>query len=31
MISVGDLPAGIYLITITAENYKSQPVRLVIQ
>jgi hypothetical protein len=30
-ISVGDLPAGIYLITITAENYKSQPVRLIVQ
>ncbi len=31
MISVEDLPAGIYLITITAENYKSQPVRLLVQ
>lgn len=30
-ISVEDLPAGIYLITITAENYKSQPVRLLVQ
>jgi hypothetical protein len=30
-ISVEDLPAGIYLIQITAEDYKSQPVRLLIQ
>jgi hypothetical protein len=30
-ISVEDLPAGIYLIQITAEGYKSQPVRLLVQ
>lgn len=30
-ISVQDLPAGIYLLYITAEDYKSQPVRLLIQ
>jgi hypothetical protein len=30
-ISVEDLPSGIYLIQITAKDYKSQPVRLLVQ